>query len=292
MLIRYGYEITINCQSPTAVVTLLQVREGREADIRMDEMFTCDPPISIRTCRDVFGNACRRFIAPAGNLTLTSDSLIQDSGLPEVYPVDAEQHAVADLPDECLTYLVGSRYCETDRLSQLAWNLFGHVQPGWPRVQAVSDFVHDRMRFDYQTARATRTAFEAYEERTGVCRDFAHLMVAFCRCLNIPARYVNGYLGDINVPLRLPMDFSAWVEVYLGGGWNAVDPRNHIPRIGRIPIAHGRDAADVAMLTSYAPHILNTFRVWAEEVQAPAYRLADSRGRSPAPHEERIPIDA
>jgi transglutaminase-like putative cysteine protease len=273
MLIRYGYEITIHCWSPTAVVTLLQVRDGREADIRSPEVFTMDPGLETHLYRDLFGNICRRFMAPPGNVTLASDSMLEDSGAPEVYPVDAEQHPVADLPDECLVYLMGSRYCETDRLGQLAWSLFGHIRPGWPRVQAISDFVHDRISFDYQTARATRTAFEAYEERTGVCRDYAHLATALCRCMNIPARYVNGYLGDIHVPLRLPMDFSAWVEVYLGGQWRAIDPRNNAPRIGRIVIAHGRDAADVAMVTSFGPHALNHFRVWVEEVEAPDYRL-------------------
>jgi len=275
MFIRYGYEITINCWSPTATVALLQIREGREADMLQAQPFAADPPIESRIFRDLYGNAARRFIAPAGNLTLTSDSVILDSGLPETWPVEARQHPVADLPDACLIYLAGSRYCETDRLSQMAWSLFGHIAPGWPRVQAISDFVHDRIRFDYQAARSTRTALEAYDDRAGVCRDYAHLAIALCRCLNIPARYVNGYLGDIHVPLRLPMDFSAWAEVYLSGQWRAVDPRNNMPRIGRIPIAHGRDAADVAMITTFAPHILNTFRVWAEEVQAPDYSLAE-----------------
>ena len=273
MLIRYGYEITLHCWSPTAVVTLLQIRDGRQGDHRADEVFEMYPALETRPYRDLFGNLCRRFMAPAGDVTLTSDAMIEDSGVPETYPVDAEQHAVADLPDECLSYLMGSRYCETDRLAPLAWNLFGHVAPGWPRVQAISDFVHQRIRFDYQEARATRTAFEAYEERVGVCRDYAHLAVAFFRCMNIPARYVNGYLGDIHVPLRLPMDFSAWVEVYLGGQWRAIDPRNNMPRIGRIAIAHGRDAADVAMVTSFGPHVLKNFRVWVEEVQAPDYAL-------------------
>jgi transglutaminase-like putative cysteine protease len=273
MYIRYGYEITINCWSPTAVVTLLQVRDGREADMRSPEVFALDPPIDSHLYRDLFGNACRRFIAPPGDITLTSDSVIEVSDDPETHPVDSPQLAVADLPDECLLYLMGSRYCDTDRLSQIAWNLFGHIPAGWARVQAISDFAHGRIHFDYQAARSTRTAYEAYEDQTGVCRDFAHLGVALCRCMNIPARYVNGYLGDIGVPLRLPMDFSAWFEVYLGGQWHTVDPRNNTPRIGRVVIAHGRDAADVAMLTSFAPHILNKFLVWCEEVQAPDYAL-------------------
>jgi transglutaminase-like putative cysteine protease len=273
MLIRFGFEITVNCWSPTAMVALLTIRDGREADLRSPATFTTDPLIQTTAYRDLFGNACRRFVAPPGDLTLKGDGVMEVSDLPEVYQVDAEQHAVADLPDACLGYLVGSRYCETDQLSPLAWSLFGHIPPGWARVQAISDFCHDRIVFDYQSARATRTALGAYEERTGVCRDFAHLAIALCRCMNIPARYVNGYLGDINVPLRLPMDFSAWLEVYLGGQWLPIDPRNNEPRIGRIAIAHGRDAADVAMITSFGPHILNHFHVWAEQVWPPDYAL-------------------
>jgi transglutaminase-like putative cysteine protease len=273
MLVRFGYEITVNCWSPTAMVTLLQIREGREADLRAAETFSIDPPIETHVYRDSFGNACRRFVAPPGDLTLKGDGIMEVSDLPEVYPLEAQQHDVADLPDDCLGYLAASRYCETELLSQLAWDLFGHVPAGWARVQAISDFAHERIVFDYQNARSTRTAFEAYQERTGVCRDFAHLAIALLRCMNIPARYVNGYLGDIQVPLRLPMDFSAWVEVYLGGAWHAIDPRNNAPRIGRIAIAHGRDAADVAMITSFAPHILNRFLVWAEQVWAPDYAL-------------------
>ncbi len=266
MFIRYGYEITINCWSPTAVVTLLQVRDGREADICAPEAFATDPPIETHLYRDLFGNICRRFIAPPGNLTLFSDSMIEDSGLPETYPTDARQHAVADLPDECLVYLLGSRYCDTDRLSQLAWNLFGHTQPGWPRVQAISDYVHQRIRFDYQNARSTRTAFEAYEDQTGVCRDFAHLGAALCRCMNIPARYVNGYLGDIGVPADpAPMDFNAWCEVWLGGRWHTLDARHNTPRIGRIVVARGRDATDIPLIHSFGPHQLTKFKVWAQE---------------------------
>ncbi|HUO23234.1 MAG TPA: transglutaminase family protein [Caulobacteraceae bacterium] len=274
MLVRFGYEITVHCWEPTAMVTLLQIREGREADIRWAQAFTTDPLIDVRTGRDLFGNACCRFVAPPCNLTLRSDAIMEVSDHPEVHALEAEQHAVDDLPDACLGYLLGSRYCETDRLSQLAWDLFGHIPPGWARVQAISDFAHARIAFDYQEARSTRTAHDAYHERKGVCRDFAHLAIALCRCMNIPARYVNGYLGDIEVPLRLPMDFSAWLEVYLGGEWRPVDPRNNMPRIGRIPIAHGRDAADVAMITSFAPHALNHFHVWAEQVWAPDYALA------------------
>jgi len=268
MLIRYGYEITVYCQQPTAMVTLLGIRDGREADVRIPESFFTTPPIDTATYRDLFDNPCRRFVAPAGVLTLWSDAVIEDSGAVDPYAPDAVQHEVADLPDACLVYLMGSRYCETDRLSQIAWDRFGHIQQGWARVQAVCDFVHGHIKFDYQTASSTRTAYEVYEGKIGVCRDFAHLAVALCRCLNIPTRYVNGYLGDIGVPRVDPMDFSAWMEVYLGGKWWAFDPRNNIPRIGRIVVAHGHDAADVAMLTSFGPHALNGFRVWAYETEA------------------------
>ena len=265
MLIRNGYEIAVYCPSPTAFVTLLDIREEEKGAVRT-ETFSTAPGLETHLYRDLFGNVCRRFVAPAGDLTLFSDNLVENSGLVDPFVPDAVQHPVADLPDECLVFLMGSRYCETDRLSALAWRQFGHIEPGWGRVQAICDFAHERIGFDYQSARSTRTAFEAYEERVGVCRDFAHLAIALCRCMNIPARYVNGYLGDIGVPLLLPMDFSAWMEVYLGGEWRTFDPRNNKPRIGRVVIAYGRDAADVAMITSFGTHFLNKFDVWAEEV--------------------------
>ncbi|CAN5186623.1 transglutaminase family protein [soil metagenome] len=265
MLIRYGYEITVFCSQPTAMVTQLGIREGREADLRKPEDFRTTPDIATHLYHDQFGNACRRFLAPVGPLTIYSDNLIEDTGQPDPYMPDAIQHDVADLPDDCLVYLMGSRYCETDRLSQMAWDTFGHIAPGWGRVQAICDFANARIVFNYQNARSTRTAAEAYEERTGVCRDFAHLAVALCRAMNIPARYVNGYLGDIGVPVVLPMDFAAWIEVYLGGAWRTFDPRNNVRRVGRIVIAHGRDAADVAMIYSFGPHDLVKFEVWASE---------------------------
>jgi transglutaminase-like putative cysteine protease len=265
MLIRNGYEITVFCPSPTAFVTLMDVREEEKGVLR-SEVFSTTPALETKLYRDLFGNTCRRFVAPAGELTLFSDILVENSGLPDPYAPDAVQHDVADLPDECLVYLMGSRYCETDRLSAFAWGQFAHIPPGWARVQAICDFANERIRFDYQNARSTRTAFEAYEERTGVCRDFAHLALALCRCMNIPARYVNGYLPDIGVPPFLPMDFSAWIEVYLDGEWRTFDPRNNKRRIGRVVISRGRDAADVAMITSFGTHFLNKFTVWADEV--------------------------
>jgi transglutaminase-like putative cysteine protease len=270
MLIRVGYEISVNCWQPTAMVAMMSVRDERAADIRVDESFSAAPDIPVSSYRDLFGNVCRRFMAPAGDLTLRSELIIEDSGDVDAYAPEAEQHAVADLPDDCLVFLMGSRYCESDSLSQLAWNLFGDAPTGWARVQAISDFVHQHIVFNYQNARSTRTAAEAHAEQTGVCRDYAHLGIALCRAMNIPARYVNGYLPDIGVPPVTPMDFSAWIEVYLSGRWWTFDPRNNVRRIGRVPIAYGRDAADVAMLSSFGPHILTGFDVRAEEVKAKA----------------------
>ncbi len=266
MLIRYGYEITLNCAQPTALVCLLSVHQERMADMRVPETFFTIPEVPTTTYLDLFGNRCRRLVAPIGDLTLWGDATIEDDGKIDVADWTARELAVVDLPDESLVYLMGSRYCETDRLSQTAWDMFGTTAPGWARVQAICDFVHGHIRFDYSQARSTRTAFEAFNERVGVCRDFAHLALTLCRCLNIPARYINGHLGDIGVPVVDPMDFSAWIEVYLDGRWYTFDPRNNVPRIGRILIARGRDAADIPLINSFGPHVLKSFRVWTYEV--------------------------
>ena len=266
MLIKYGYDITISCNQPTAVVNLLTLHEERIKDLLEPEALVLTPDVPTSTYRDTFGNICRRFTAPVGDLRMWGDATIRDSGLHD--PVDraAREIPPADLPDDCLIYMLGSRYCETDRLSQIAWDTFQYVPPGWSRVQAICDYAHARIKFDYQAARSTRTAYEAHEERTGVCRDFAHLAITLIRCMNIPARYVNGYLGDIGVPIVDPMDFSAWIEVYLGGRWITFDPRNNIPRIGRIVVARGRDAADIPLINSFGPHWLKSFRVWAYDL--------------------------
>jgi transglutaminase-like putative cysteine protease len=266
MLIRYGYEITLTCKQPTALVCLLSVHEDRTADIRVPETLFTIPDVATTTYRDLFGNRCRRLVAPAGDLTIWGDATIEDDGQQDRAVPGARELAVAELPDDCLVYLMGSRYCETDLLSQIAWDKFGSVAPGWGRVQAICDFVHSHIRFDYLQARSTRTAFEAFNERVGVCRDFAHLALTLCRCLNIPARYVNGHLGDMGVPVVDPMDFSAWIEVFLDGAWHTFDPRNNTPRIGRIVVARGRDAADIPLINSFGPHVLKAFRVWTYEV--------------------------
>ncbi|MEO9341170.1 transglutaminase family protein [Mesorhizobium sp. SB112] len=269
MLIRYGYEITLTCQYPTALVCLLSIHEDRTADLVVPETVATTPNVSTSNYHDLFDNKCLRLVAPVGDLSIWGDATIRDSGQLDRAVPEAREYSVPELPDDCLLYLMGSRYCETDRLSQTAWDMFGTTSPGWGRVQAICDFVHNHLKFDYMQARSTRTAFEAFNERIGVCRDFAHLAVTFCRCLNIPARYVNGHLGDIGVQVIDPMDFSAWMEVYLDGEWHTFDPRNNMPRIGRIVISRGRDAADIPLINSFGPHVLKSFRVWTYEVPDP-----------------------
>ncbi|MEC9343754.1 MAG: transglutaminase family protein [Pseudomonadota bacterium] len=266
MRIRFGYDITVACEVPTPMICLMELRPERRTDIVSAAQVITTPSVPSHTYLDMFGNVCRRLTAPPGDLVIWADCTVTDPGTRDPIRPDAAEIPVPDLPDECLAFLIGSRYCETDTLSQTAWDLFGHVQPGWTRVQAICDFVHGHLTFGYENARATRTAREAYLEGVGVCRDFAHLAIAFCRCMNIPARYVNGHLGDIGVPILDPMDFSAWMEVYLGGEWMPFDPRNNTPRIGRIAVARGRDAADVPLIHSFGPHLLKSFRVWTYDV--------------------------
>ena len=276
MLIRYGYEMAIVCPTPTPIVCQLDVHPSRAPLVRRETPFTTVPDIEASAYVDAFGNVCRRFVAPAGRLLMSCHGVIEDDGKPDVIVPDAPETPVADLPDECLTYLLGSRYCETDKLSQIAWDLFGQTPTGWARVQAICDFVHAHLTFGYQYARDTRTAYEAYCERIGVCRDFAHLAVAFCRCMNIPARYANGYLGDIDVPPDpSPMDFNAWFEVFLGGRWYTFDARHNTPRVGRILVARGRDAADIPLLNSFGPHRLESFKVLTEDLTVDAL-MADA----------------
>ena len=268
--IRVGYELVYDCPQPMPMLLMLNVHYTRVSDLVEPDHLVTSPAIPIRGYRDGFGNWCSRIVAPAGQTRLTANAIVNDSGEPDVIAVDAPQHILPDLPDDALVFLLGSRYCETDRLADIAWSLFGKTPLGWARVQAICDFVHQHIAFGYEHARASRTAWEAYCDRTGVCRDFAHLAVTFCRCMNIPARYCTGYLGDIGVPVSdAPMDFSAWFEVYLGGRWYTFDARNNIPRIGRVLIARGRDAADVAITTTFGPNTLSSFSVWTEEVGAP-----------------------
>lgn len=267
--IRVGFEMLYDCPQPTPMILNLHVHSTRVSDLisRNDLLFS--PSIPAVAYRDSFGNWCSRIVAPQGSLRIHSDALVRDSGEVDVCDPLAQQIAVPDLPEETLLFLLGSRYCETDRLSETAWALFGYGPTGWARVQAICDFVHHHIQFGYQHARSTRTALEAYQDRIGVCRDYTHLAVAFCRCMNIPARYCTGYLGDIGMPPPYgPMDFAAWFEVFLGGRWYTFDARNNTPRIGRVLIARGRDAADVALSNTFGPNTLTSFKVWTDQVDA------------------------
>ncbi|RWI28525.1 transglutaminase family protein [Mesorhizobium sp.] len=269
MLIRLGYEIAIDCAESTPVISLLEIHRERQADIKRQTRVLTSPSVPTRLYHDLYGNTCRRFTAPGGGFRILYDAVVEDSGEPDEVNTLAREVPVAELPDEVLCYLLGSRYCETDHLSDLAWQVFGPVPSGWARVQAIVDYVHNRLSFGYGYARPTRTAAQAHEERVGVCRDFAHLAITLCRCMNIPARYVNGYLGDIGVPVDpAPMDFSAWLEVFLDGKWYTFDPRHNMPRIGRVVIARGRDATDVPLLHSFGPHRLSLFKVWTYEQES------------------------
>ena len=269
MQIRLGYELTYQSAQPTPMILNLNVHYTRAADlVRADHMMT-DPWVPLTLYRDGFGNWCTRLVAPAGGIRITSDAVITDRGVPDPVVPGAPQLSVENLPEETLVYLLGSRYCDTDHLSEAAWKLFGTTTPGWPRVQAVCDFVHQHLKFGYQYARSTKTASDAYKERQGVCRDFAHLAISLCRCLNIPARYCTGYLGDIGVPpVDAPMDFSGWFEAYIGGTWYTFDARHNVPRIGRVLIARGRDAADVAISMTFGATVLTGFKVWTDEIKA------------------------
>ncbi len=267
MRIRLGYDIVFQFPAPTPMLALLFVHPSRAGDLLRPDRLRVEPEVPVQEFRDSFGNCCARLVAPAGRLRLWNDTLVQDSGRPDPVCPDAAQHAVEDLPPETLPYLLASRYCEVDLLSDKAWELFGQTPPGWARVQAVCDWVHGHVEFGYAHARPTKTACETFQERRGVCRDFTHLAVTLCRCLNIPARYVTGYLGDIGIPpAPFPMDFSAWFEVFLGGRWHTFDGRHNVPRIGRVLMATGRDAVDVALTTSFGPSQLEQFNVISEEV--------------------------
>jgi transglutaminase-like putative cysteine protease len=268
MLIRAGYHISLECERETPLLALISVHPSRAHDLRSPAVITANHRSPLLASLDEFGNVRTRTLAPAGILTLSTDFVIQDSGLPDVVAPWAAESPVGALPNEAMTFLLGSRYCETDRLSKFAWATFGQTPRGYARVQAIVDYVHQHLRFGYEYACSTRTAFDAYNERVGVCRDFAHLAVTLCRCMNIPARYCTGYLGDIGVPVMdSPMDFSAWFEVYLGGRWYTFDARHNHPRIGRIVMAKGRDAADVAITTSFGASKLVKFEIVTEELQ-------------------------
>jgi transglutaminase-like putative cysteine protease len=267
MRIRIGYELVVQLPAPTPMLLMLYVRPERQRDLELPEFVEITPAVSMDGYVDEFGNRCGRILAPAGSVRFFYNNICRDSGLLDEVGTGAIQHTINDLPPEVLPYLLSSRYCEVERLSSIAWQMFGHIPPGWGRVQAVCDWVHKNVEFGYAHARPTKTAWDVYYERNGVCRDFMHLSITFLRALHIPCRYVTGYLGDIGVPLvPMPMDFSAWFEAYLGGRWWSLDARHNQPRIGRILMGRGRDAVDVALTTSFGQHRLDKFVVWTDEL--------------------------
>jgi len=267
MKIAIGYELVFECPKPTPMILTLSVHYTRVSDMIVPDHMVADPPVPIRAYRDRFGNWCSRIVAPAGRLKLSTHALVNDTGLPDVVVPEARQTPVEALPDDSLEFLLGSRYCETDLLSDTAWRLFEKTTPGWPRVQAICDLVHNHIRFGYEHADATKSAWGVWNDGIGVCRDYAHLAIAFCRCMNIPARYCTGYLGDIGMPPPYgPMDFAGWFEAYLDGEWYTFDARNNTPRIGRVLLARGRDAADVARSNAFGANELKNFLVRTDEV--------------------------
>jgi transglutaminase-like putative cysteine protease len=267
MQIQVGYELRYTFPHATAMILTLNVHHSRVADLLRPDQMQTEPAVPLRAYRDGFGNWCTRLVAPAGKLCISTDAIVNDSGVPDVVAPWAEQIPPDALPEDVLVYLLGSRYCETDQLSELAWKLFSAGPTGWARVQAICDFVHRHITFGYQYANPTKSALGAYNEGRGVCRDYAHLAITLCRCMNIPARYCTGYLGDIGVPpVDAPMDFAGWFEAYLGGQWYTFDPRNNQPRIGRVLIARGRDAADVAINTTFGENTLDSFFVRTDQV--------------------------
>jgi transglutaminase-like putative cysteine protease len=269
MQIRAGYEISYECPKPTPMILMLSTHPSRDLDLLVPDRMVLAPPVPTTEYIDGFGNKCSRILAPAGRITISADLIVEDSGQPDIVAPNAKQHDLEHLPANVLLYLLGSRYCETDKLLNTAWSLFQETPKGWTLVQKICDYVHDHLTFGYEHARPTKTAWDAFVEKKGVCRDFAHLAITLCRCMNIPARYCTGYLGDIGVPpVDEPMDFSAWFEVYLGRHWYTFDARHNRPRIGRILMARGRDATDVAIVTSFGPCTMSKFKVITDEVSA------------------------
>ena len=271
MKLRVGYELLYEFPQPTPIILMLNVHYTRASDLQSPDHIRTSPVVPMSGYRDGFGNWCSRLVAPSGLMSISGDSIISDSGLRDRMVASATQTPVEQLPEEALVFLLASRFCDSDRMADLAWTHFGNGPLGWARVQAICDFVHRHIAFGYGFASVTRTASEAYSEKQGVCRDYAHLAIAFCRAMNIPARYCTGYLGDVGTPPPYPPgDFAAWFEAYLDGQWHTFDPRNNEPRIGRVLIARGRDAADVAIATTFGPNTLRSFRVWTDEVDGAA----------------------
>src|SRR5256714_4890451 len=251
MIVKIGFDIQFELTAPTPMILMLYVHPSRKADLRAAEKIAVEPDTPLTNFTDLYGNRCARLLAPAGEIRSSMETFIEASGEPDEQNPAAIQHAVEDLPNDTLPFLLTSRYCEVDKLSDIAWQLFGNTRPGWPRAQAICTWVHNHITFGYHFADHTKSAFDVYNDPRGVCRDFSHLAVAFCRCMNIPARYVTGYMGDIGVPPVLPMDFSGLYEAYLSGPWLTFDARHNVRRIGRIVMARGPRPADGALKTNF-----------------------------------------
>ena len=267
MIIRLGYELSYEFEQPTPMILMLSIHSSRVSDVVVQDNMVTLPDANVSGYWDVFGNWCSRIVAPPGKFVVSTDALIKDSGSPEITKNSGTQHEVNELPSETLSFLLGSRYCETDLLNEIAWDLFEKEEPGISRVIAICNYVHQHITFGYEDAQPTRTAYGALNDGKGVCRDYAHLAITLCRCMNIPARYCTGYLSDLDIPPPYcPSDFTAWMEVYLDGGWHIFDPRHNAARTGRVLIARGRDAGDVSISSTFGPASLKNFTVWAKEV--------------------------
>lgn len=265
MLIRAGYDIGFGTDHALPMLASLSVHPSRNKDLRTAQRIMTTPDVPIYDYLDSFGNFCTRLTIPAGGIAISCGFVIEDPFLPDEVAPDACLQPIEEIPDEVILYLLGSRYCETDLLSETAWANFGGLS-GWSLVQAIVTYAHERIRFDYKTARPDKTAWEVHEERVGVCRDYAHLAIALCRCMNVPARYCTGYMGDMDLPeLVGDMDFSAWFEAYLDGRWYVFDARHNYPRRGRILMARGRDATDVALTNTFGRATLTRFQVYTDE---------------------------
>lgn len=268
MLIEIGYELGFSCHGPTPMLLTLNVHPSRAGDLLAPDFIQADPPVPMHSYRDAFDNVCTRVTAPAGEVLFHSRARVRDHGRPDPVVPDAVQHPVEELPDETLIFLLASRYCEVDLLLQTAWDRFGGLTgSGWEKVMAICEFVHGHIQFGYEHAHPGKTAFQAYTDRRGVCRDYAHLAVTLCRAMNIPARYCSGYVSDIGQPPPYAsMDFAGWFEAFVGGAWHVFDPRNLTPRVGRVLMARGRDAADAALTTVFGFNTLTRFVVHTHEV--------------------------
>jgi len=266
MKLRVGFELVFSCSQPVPMLLMLNTHSSHVNEVLVPDLLRIDPPCPLTQYRDAFGNLCSRIVTPShGDLAISTEALLDVSAQPEPRAEGAYPGAVESLPNECMQFLLGSRYCETDLLSGTAWDLFGKAPQGAARVQAICDYVHRHIVFDDRRARPTKTAYDAYQEKAGVCRDYAHLAITLCRAMNIPARYCSGYISDVGVPPpHSPMDFCAWFEAYVDSRWQTFDPRNNTPRIGRVLMARGRDATDVALTNAFGPADLTGFTVTCE----------------------------